>query len=367
MRLSPILAGYIGRHFLNAFLGVLAAICGLILLFDVIELLRRTASRANVELDTVATMALMKLPQMLHVVMPFAVMIGAMIAFWRLTRSAELVVARAAGVSVWQLLHPVAGIVLVVGILDVAAFNPLAAALYSRYERMEDALALRHSNPLTVSAGGLWLREADDKGQVVVHAGRVRQQAAELRLRELSIFHLDFDDRFQYRLDAAEGRLAGGWFDLEDVWLMHPGRPSRHFDTYRIRTNLTLDKIQDNFASPEAISFWQLPAFIDFFENAGFSAHRQRLYWHSLMASPFLLVGMALIAAVFSLKPNLRSGGLLGRVVGGAVAGFLCYFFSKVVYAMGLSATLPLPLAAWSPAAVIGLAGLATLFHLEDG
>ncbi len=37
------------------------------------------------------------------------------------------------------------------------------------------------------------------------------------------------------------------------------------------------------------------------------------------------------------------------RLVGAAGAGFVLYFFSKVVYALGLSATLPVSLAAWTP------------------
>ena len=76
---------------------------------------------------------------------------------------------------------------------------------------------------------------------------------------------------------------------------------------------------------------------------------------------------MVLVAAVFSLKPDLRSGGILFRLIGGVVSGFVFYFFSKVVYALGLSATLPVVLAAWTPPTVTGLVGLAALFHLEDG
>jgi lipopolysaccharide export system permease protein len=115
------------------------------------------------------------------------------------------------------------------------------------------------------------------------------------------------------------------------------------------------------------MSFWQLPAFIAFFEKAGFAAAKHRMYLQSLLASPLLYCAMVLIAAIFSLKPNMRSGGLLRRVGGGVGSGFCIYFFSKIVYAFGLSSTLPQSLAAWSPAIVAGLIGMTGLFHLEDG
>jgi lipopolysaccharide export system permease protein len=43
------------------------------------------------------------------------------------------------------------------------------------------------------------------------------------------------------------------------------------------------------------------------------------------------------------------------------------YFSTDVVYALGLSARIPVLLAAWSPATVCCLLGSALLFHFEDG
>jgi lipopolysaccharide export system permease protein len=367
MRLSPILSAYIGRHYLLAFLGALAVICGLVLLFDVIELIRRAAGKQNVSLLLVIEMALLKLPQMVQILMPFAVMIGGMIVFWRLTRTRELVVTRAAGVSVWQFLTPVMGIVFVVGVLNVVAFNPLAARLFARYEMTQDKMMLRLSNPLTFSAAsGLWLRETSRNQQLILHAAHVRQNGFDLNLRNVSLFVVE-DSRFARRFDAATATLAGGRIDLKNDWIMEPGKPSENRESLQLPTTLTLSKIQDNFASPETISFWDLPGFIRFTESSGFSAHKHRMHFQSLLSSPLLLCAMVMVAAVFSLRPNLRAGGILLRLAGGVGAGFLLYFFSKVVFALGLSNTLPPVLAAWSPAGVTLLVGLSTLFHQEDG
>jgi lipopolysaccharide export system permease protein len=367
MRIFPILSAYIGRQFLVAFLGGLLVIMALILLFDVIELLRRAAANPEVEASTLIVMALLKLPQMINLVLPFAVMIGAMVAFWRLTRSHELIIARASGVSVWQFLGPVMALVFVVGVLNVTAFNPLAAKLYTQYERMQDVLLMRKTNPLVLSKEGLWLREAQEAEHVVLHADAVRQEGLELHMREISIFVFDGPDRFLERINARTGRLVDNVFDLQKVWMMQPGRASEYFDELKLPTTLTISKIQSNFSSPETVSFWELPEFIRFFEGAGFSAARHRLHLQSMIASPFLLCAMVLLAAVFTLQPNQRSGGLLTRVASGVIAGFLLYFFSKLVYALGLGQTLPLFLSAWSPAIVASLVGIGSLLHLEDG
>lgn len=367
MRLSPSLSLYIGRQFLVAFAGILLIIMGLILLFDVIELIRRAGNRADLGLGVVLAMALFKLPQMLHTILPFAVMIGAMVAFWRLTRTHELVVARAAGISAWQFLAPVLVIVAAMGIFEVMAFNPVAAALYGRYERLQDEALFNRTSSIDVSEVGLWLREGDSGNQVVVHADEVRQDGLVLNLRDVHIFQYDQPDHFLRRIAAARARLMDGAFDLEDVWVMEGGKPSEHLESMTLGTELTLDRVHDNFASPETMSFWQLPSFITFFEKAGFAATKHRMYLQSLLATPLLLCAMVLIASVFSLKPNTRAGGLMMRIGGGVAAGFFVYFFTKLVYAFGLSATLPQSLAAWAPALVASLIGLSGLLHLEDG
>lgn len=367
MRLSPTLSLYIARHFAVAFATVLAVIMGLILLFDVIELLRRASSSSGLGFLSLLTMALLKLPHMVHTILPFAVMIGAMITFWRLTRTHELVVARSAGISVWQFLAPVLLVVGALGVFQVTAFNPLAATMYGKFERMQDEVLLNRNSAIDVSEIGLWLREGNAEREMVVHSDAVRQDGLELHLRNVHIFLYDRPDHFSRRIEAATAKLADNVFELENVWVMDVGKPAEHRSAMTLPTELTLERVQDNFASPETMSFWQLPGFIAFFEKAGFAANKHRMYLQSLLASPLLLCAMVLVAAVFSLRPNTRSGGLLLRIGGGVGAGFGIYFFTKLVYAFGLSATLPHVMAAWTPAVVASLIGLAGLLHLEDG
>jgi len=99
MRLAPTLSLYIGRHFLTHFLVLMLVFLGLIYLIDSIELLRRSSNKEGVGALLALQMALLKLPHLGQETFPFAVLFAGMSAFSRLTRSHELVVTRAAGVS----------------------------------------------------------------------------------------------------------------------------------------------------------------------------------------------------------------------------------------------------------------------------
>src|ERR1700749_2184862 len=145
-------------------------------LLDYIELLRRGGNRIQATWGTLLEMAALKLPHTAQDVMPFAVLFGTMLAFWRLTRSNELIVARASGVSVWQFLTPAILSALVIGVVAVGVFNPFASAMQATYEGLENRILRGNANQFAISRSGFWLREIDAAGNhVMVHAERTGQ------------------------------------------------------------------------------------------------------------------------------------------------------------------------------------------------
>ena len=366
MRLSTTISVYTGRQFLGAFFAVLAVFLALILMLDVIELLRRAASRETVTFAAIIELAMMKLPHMGQQTFPFAVLFGGMAAFWRLARSHELEVTRAAGVSAWQFLMPTLLLAFALGLFKIGAFNPLASIMLGRFELLEARYFKGQTSALAISESGLWLRQGDANGQSVIHAQSILQQDSEVELHRASVFLYQGNDHFTGRVEAARGSLEEGHWRFDDVWILKPEESPVHRKVYRMATDLTLSRIQNNFAPPETMSFWSLPSFIDTLERAGFSATRHRLHWHSLLATPLLMCAMVLIAATFTLRHPRRGGG--GYVLlGGILTGFVLYFLSDLVFALGASDSIPVVLAAWTPSGVATLLGLAMLLHLEDG
>jgi lipopolysaccharide export system permease protein len=276
---------------------------------------------------------------------------------------------RAAGISVWQFLAPPLVLTLALGFANLAVFDPFAASLYDSYQRLEDALIRRSTTSLNVGKGGLWLREAQGSAVTIVHADSMHSEGDILTLNTLSVFKMD-GERVESRFEAAEGRLAEGHLAMSAVWDIELGggkAVSIYHETYSLPTALTADKIQDSLAAPETMSFWDLPEFIRSSQAAGFSALPHRLYWQSLLASPFMLCAMVLVASAFYLTVSNRLQGWMLRGAAGIGTGFVVYFLNHFTYALGLSATLPLALAAWAPTVATTMFGVAYLFHREDG
>ncbi len=365
MQLARTLSAYIARQFFAWFCGVFGTMVAVTFLLDYLELLRRGGTRTQATWGVLLEMAALKLPHTAQDVMPFAILFGTMLAFWRLTRSNELVVARAAGVSVWEFLTPAVLVALLVGIVAVTVFNPIASTMEASYELLDNRILRQTGDPLSLSKGGLWLRQNDAAGgQIIIHGDKLTSPA--LALRNVSVFFLTERSQFSSRAEARTARLEAGFWVIENGQRFAPNAPPDPFDELRLPTSLTASKIEESFASPDTMSFWELPGFITLLEQSGFSAQRHRLHFNVLLARPLLFCAMVLVAATFSLRMQ-RRGGAAMMLVSGVIAGFMLYFLSDIVFALGLSAKIPVLLAAWTPAGVSMIFGASMLLHLEDG
>jgi lipopolysaccharide export system permease protein len=364
VNLAPTLLVYLGRTFLTRFLVLFAGIAAIVLLITTVDQLDQLASAEGASVLTAFRLALLKLPQLIQEIMAFAVLFSAMATFWRLTRTNELVAARAAGVSVWQMMAPAVLIAAAIGAVTMTVLNPLSAVTLERFERLEARYTGDTGSTLSVSQTGLWLRQANEGGQAVIHAQSVRQ--ADMTLFDVIVFRFDDTSAFTSRIDAERARLGEGRWVLTDALLTQPGREGTRRDEVTLPTQLTPDKIYQSFAPPETISFWRLPEFIRLLENAGFAAEPHRLQFHRLLAKPLLFAGMVLTAAIFSLRQH-RRGGVAVTILAGALTGFGVFVLSNLVFAVGLSAALPVVVAAWTPALIVAMLAAAVLLHLEDG
>jgi lipopolysaccharide export system permease protein len=365
VQLAKTLSSYIARQFLAWFCSVFVAMVIVAFLLDYIELIRRSVTKVQATLWVLLEMAALKLPHTAQEVLPFAVLFGTMLAFWRLTRNHELVVARAAGVSVWQFLTPAVLVALLVGVVFVTVFNPIASLMEAAYEKLESRILRQGSDQLSLSDTGLWLRQSDQAGnQIIIHAEKFAP--GELTLDTVALFFFNDQMRFTSRIDARTATLTAHDWLIENGTRWLPNAPSEPFTELRLPTTLTPRKIEESFASPDTMSFWDLPGFITLLEQSGFPAQRHRLHFNVLLARPFLLCAMVLVAATFSLRMQRRGGATL-MIVGGVLSGFLLYFLSDVVFAFGLSAKVPVTLAAWAPTGVSLIFGVSMLLHLEDG
>ena len=363
-----ILFRYILKQFAIVFLATLFVLTAVIMLFDVIELLRNASKHEGVSFVDISILALLKSPQMIHIILPFITLIAGLIFLFRFDKTSELIVMRAVGLSAWDFMLPLVVFIVGIGIFDMMIFNPISAMTARRYERMEERLNMTHSTPFVWSSQGFWLRDVRADKILVIRASRVRQEERQVLLDNVSVLEMDENNHFQRQNEAVVGVLQDGILTLKNAFVIDPNAETgREVPQALFDTDLSLDRILEKFDDPQTMSFWRFPRFIRFLKEAGFSSVMHEMYWHELIAYPAILVAMLLISAVFALPPSNRQGKALIRVLLAILGGFMLYFLTRITNVLGQSQSMPLILAAWGPALVVIPLCLSALLHLEDG
>ncbi len=364
MKISHTLNEYLARTYFFNFLALLFLLLGIIYLFDTVELIRRGSNQGDIPLSLMLQMGFLKLPDVGQTLFPFAILFSAMFTFWQLTRRYELVIVRSAGFSAWQFLAPIIIVAAFIGVFQMTIVNPLGALLLGKFSQMESAYLKHNESQVAVFKEGFWLRQKTPDGYVILQAAKISQK--DWALKDVTALFFSHEDDFQQRLDAAQAKLEQGAWRFGQTLLSRKGQPSTLRDSYVLPTDLTARDVENSFSSPETMSFWRLQGHIQTLEDAGFDPSRLKVRYHALLSQPLMFVAMVLLAAAVSMRPP-RLRGASVQFAAGVLIGFVVFFMSSFLQALGATQQIPVLLAAWSPAFVSLLFGMTALITMEDG
>lgn len=359
---------YFARRFAMMLLMVCGAFAAIVVLVELIEQIGEV-SKHGAGLPTMLYLSVLTAPATLYRILPLLVLLGAVALFLGLARTSEMVVTRAAGRSA---LHALMGPLLLafgLGALAITMGNPIVSATSTRYETLRGDLAGKPPQIATVGENGLWMRQADETGQSVIRANHSNLNGT--ALVDVSFNRFDASGTLFQRIEARTARLEPGAWRLTGakIWDLTNPEPEASADApgdLLIDSDLTAAQIRDSFGSPSSVPLWELPAFIDDLQRAGFTARRHLVWLQTELASPLFLVAMVLTAAGFTLA-HQRGGGTGVRTLMAVMAGFGFYFMRNFAMVLGENGQIPVALAAWAPPAMALMLALSLLLTVEDG
>jgi len=252
----------------------------------------------------------------------------------------------------------------VLGLAATAIYNPVSAILQERSKRFEAELFGHTASALSRSGGTFWVGQRTDEGQAIINAVSSRDQG--INLNGVSVFTFDTEGRFKQRIEARAAVLEPGVWVLRDARVYALAVLPVKQSEFLLKTSLTPEQVRESFATPETVPFWELPQYIQIAEHAGLVAAGYRLQFQKLLARPFLLAAMVLLAAAVSLR-FFRFGGVQKMVLSGVAAGFLLYVLSKVTEDLSKAELMHPVAAAWLPVLAGGVTGFIALLYQEDG
>lgn len=359
---APTLTGYMASRYAKSFIITLLVLGAFGYLMDVLEVLRATSSK-DIQRIVALEMALMKWPALLIQMLPFAVLLSTLLTLYNMNRTYELVALRASGLPARRFLNGPLLVVLAAGLFGLFILNPLSATMLKRYERWYAEVFPGGTRGLVTSGGSIWLKQNEKGHDVFIYGQKVADSGKELI--NVTVFDFGVQGDLVARVDGERMQLQRGYWEMQDVFHLIPGKAVEWKARVTLPTTLTPAMIRSSFDPPGTLSVWQLGRFIDTLRANGFPSAQHEMTYQRLLAMPVLLIAMFLLGVPFALHFARLRG--LGVVMGcGLGLGFGFYLFSNLVATYGTSGRMDVMLAAWLPAAIALLLAAALMLHLRE-
>lgn len=357
------LSSYFARRYLATTLQFFVGVAVIIFLADFTELTRRASAHPSYTVMLGMIVSALRLPLILQMAMPFVILLVSMTTLMALNRKYELVVTRAAGVSAWQFLAPLCIVSLLLGVMSTVALNPIAARALASAQEIEATLMGSGAARPAMSQVP-WLRQSTDEGATIIGAAHSAREGQ--LLSEVTFIRLHQNGTVRERIDARQAELVPGAWEIRDAIVLRRGNTPEQIESMRLKSNLDPVFLEERFTPPETVSVYDLPHKIAAARSFGLSGNAFATQFHSLVALPFQLMAMTLIAATVTMRFT-RMGQPISIIVGGIVTGFLLYVVTAVMRAFGSAGIVPPVAAAWFPVLLAGLYGVTFLLYKEDG
>lgn len=364
INISQILFRYMVWHLMVRVLLALAAIVTIVGIIDTAELFRRVSDKQGVSSITVLAMEAMKMPSTIPELLPFGVLIGAIISFQKLRLSNEIMIARTSGLSLIRLIFAPSVFAFGFAIFALIVIDPIASATSKRYENMEREVFGASGRNLSVSTEGIWFRDQTPNLSVIIHGEAIGSDYASITKPTLYSFDSNLEIIARYYPD--ELLLKEGYWELQGGFYMARNGKITPIEGRQIQTTLRQRDLSHSNKKPETIPIFELWNYIEVLERAGLPTLGHASYLYSQLALPFVLIGMVMIVGRFTLSFTKRSGWT-HLVTFSLVSGLLFYFIKDFLYVMGTSGRLSPFVAGFAPGMIMICLGTVLLMRADDG
>ena len=354
------IAFYMARLFLTRSAAVLAM---LVLVLMTLDLLGESGKILGVPGNGEAELwryVSLRVPLLVARFLPFAVLLGTLIAFTSLNQHSEVVAMKAAGLSAHQILAPMIIASLFVAIAAFA-FNETVVVRAARNIAAWSNADYYPVPPQTQAISNVWLRD----GENPVHIRGVGGRGESVQLRGVTIYERDAG-RLARVIHADSGDRSNGRWMLRDATIYDSEQNvTRRYRELAALGNVLPSQITLAKVEPAERDFVALGQAIDELQRAGRSTDAARTGWWHKLSGPLSTVLMPLLAALaaFGLA---RSGKVLLRATIGMALGFAYFVADNFSLALGNAGAYPPLLAAWAPFVLFFLIGETVLIRSEE-
>jgi LPS export ABC transporter permease LptG len=331
---------------------------GLLCLFYIADFIDRSAYvfKGQTTLGMLLAYFWYAAPQFVYYVLPLAVLIASLVTIGWMTKTSELTVMKACGVSLYRAALPVLTLAIMAGGVLFALEESILATANQRADALNRTM--RGRPPRTFNPTNQnWL--VGKNGDIYHYTLFDRESRF---LIGLTVYQFDQTGRHIVRqIAATRADYRGGWRG-SDGWSRTYDGTGSTLSSRTVRfTDAPLDLEPPDYfeterTSAQMMTWSQLRRHIEELQTSGFDVTRYRVDLHRKLSFPFVTVIMTLIAVPFAVTTG-RRGALYG--IGLAIVLAMSYWLlTSFFVAVGSAGLLAPALAAWAPNLLFGAGAL---------
>ena len=350
---------YAAREFTGPFLAAVFGFTVMLLsglLFEMTDLIvdKRMAVK------TVLLMLLYRVPGVVVLTLPIAVLFGTLLSLGRLAKDSEITVILSTGTPFWRLAVP---IIVLAGLISAGAFWLNEWVVPASNHRAETLFRQAlFQDPLPTIREGVFFRSGDDR---VFYVGEVNRRNR--TMKNILIYQLNAGS-FPEMITAARGRYE------DYVWYLEDGIRKKldeegftvedsRFQSLSYPMTESLEVYLGNQKTTSEMTRKELAEHIRLFKRSGLDVKRFEVEYHMKAALPLAGLMWAFVGAPLSTRGS-RGGRMFG-VAASIVLALVYYVLSSFFRSLGGNGVIEPWVAAWMTNFAFAAAGLVLLYRAD--
>jgi len=292
----------------------------------------------------------LKVPSLLHNMLPFVVLISGIWFFLKIKKSDESTAMKISGMSNFSIILIPSFVSILLGITFVTMINPLTSISLKKYEMIKGEYERDKDYLAAITKNGIWIKEKDDNKNNIIRASSLKNN----NLMELSIYKFDENNDLVKRIEADYADITSLDWKLTNVNIIDKDGTllSKNLDGIVHRSVYNLVKIKNLYSNLDTVSFWKIGNEIELLEKRGYSTKQMETKLHRSLSFPFFLISMVFLSGVFTLGASFKENNVTYIFIT-IITCILVYFFNDFSAALGKTDRLSVEIAVWMPILII--------------
>jgi len=352
---------YVGRQFIVRFIGLLLFFVIVLQMLDLLNRSEAITAAAGAGADSIVRYISLRAPQIASQFTPFAALLAIVVTLSTLNLSSEIVVMRAAGMSIHRVLRPIGVACLATAVIHFIFHEAVvvdAAAELEYWEANKFEVGLKHDATTRTNLRLL----LDDE---IVSAASAARTNEGVRLSNIVIYDLDAGGLAQSIIEARAALFGDGGWRLIDAKTPGPERASAVVASMPWATTLNPETLFALSLNPDRAGMTTLLRQISQLDSDGANTGPATTSFLSRFSKPMATLIMPLLGAIAGFGVS-RQGNQLVRASAGAALGFLYFVAESLMLAIGKLGAVPPMLGAFFPFALFLVVGFAILLAMEN-